>query len=578
MENKEYKKPLTQDEFNIRMKHYITYWRRNVHRFAEFLGFKRLFLYQKIVLYLMNLYPMVVIVACRAAAKSYLVALFACLKCILYPGSKFVIASSTKKQASLIVTEKIQKELMTESPALAAEIKDIKTGQNQTEVIFHNGSSIVVVPATDNARGARGTCLVLEEFRMIEKRILDSVLSPFLIVRMPPYLSKPEYAHLKEEPAEIYISSAWYKSHWMWEHMKIAMKEQYEKKTAVLVGFDYAISLAHGLRTKKQLEKEKKKLSSDVFAMEYGNRMLGAVENCFFPYDIIAPCQKETMVCYPRDNLDVVANKKCKNKNDVEKLPGEIRILTADIALSAGRQNDNSAFGYIRAIPHKDFYERKLMYLETHNGMSASDQSIRLKQLREDFKIDYLVLDYKNVGISVYDELGKVQTDNERNVEYPAWTSMNNKEAQDRTKVKDAEEIIYTVTGSDSLNDRLHIIMKDALERGLFTMLVNTQKGRETLEDKIEYKKAGVDKKIQMELPFMEIDLLVNEMVNLSWELKNNKIKVSEPTTGTKDRYMSIGYGNYFITEVLEKDLQDEDEEKGWDDMPMLVSSVNWKI
>lgn len=58
-----------------------------------------------------------------------------------------------KKQASLIVTEKIVKELMPNSPNLRREIKNIKTSGNETEVMFVNGSSIVVVPATDNARG-----------------------------------------------------------------------------------------------------------------------------------------------------------------------------------------------------------------------------------------------------------------------------------------------------------------------------------------------------------------------------------------------------------------------------------------
>lgn len=36
---------------------------------------------------------------------------------------------------------------------LRKEIADIKTGQNSTEVVFKNTSSIVVVPASDNARG-----------------------------------------------------------------------------------------------------------------------------------------------------------------------------------------------------------------------------------------------------------------------------------------------------------------------------------------------------------------------------------------------------------------------------------------
>lgn len=66
---------------------------------------------------------LVVIVACRATSKSFVIAVFACIKAILYPNSLIVIASATKKQASLIVTEKIVKELMPNSPNLRREIK-----------------------------------------------------------------------------------------------------------------------------------------------------------------------------------------------------------------------------------------------------------------------------------------------------------------------------------------------------------------------------------------------------------------------------------------------------------------------
>ena len=47
------------------------------------------------------------------------------------------------------------------------------------------------------------------EFRQCDKTILDSVFSPMLIKRQPPFTFKPEYEHLKEEPREIYLSSAW---------------------------------------------------------------------------------------------------------------------------------------------------------------------------------------------------------------------------------------------------------------------------------------------------------------------------------------------------------------------------------
>lgn len=147
------KKLSKKKEFEERLIDWVTFYRRNLHRFVEHYLQIELHLYQKLLIYLMNLYPLIVVVACRAAAKSFIIAIYACARCILFPNSKIVIASATKGQASLIVTEKIQKELIPNSPNLAREIKDIKTSSNQTEVIFHNGSTITVCPASDNARG-----------------------------------------------------------------------------------------------------------------------------------------------------------------------------------------------------------------------------------------------------------------------------------------------------------------------------------------------------------------------------------------------------------------------------------------
>jgi hypothetical protein len=148
-----------------RLIEWTTFFRRNLHLFAiTYLGLS-LHLYQIILLYLMGTCSLFVLVAARASAKSYLIAIYSCCKAILYPGSRIVVASATKQQAKLIVTEKIKSELMNASPNLRREIISIKDNQNEVIVFFRNGSTLVVVPALETARGHRSTVLVLEEQR-----------------------------------------------------------------------------------------------------------------------------------------------------------------------------------------------------------------------------------------------------------------------------------------------------------------------------------------------------------------------------------------------------------------------------
>lgn len=543
-----------------------TFFKKNIHRFVEYYLELEMHLYQQILLYLMNLCPLVVVVACRASAKSFIIAVFACAKAILQPKSLIVIASATKKQASLIVSEKIKKELMPKSPNLRREIIDIRAGANETEVIFRNGSSIVVVPATDNARGYRATCMIYEEFRMIKKDIIDFVLSPFLIIRQAPFINKDEYGHLAEEPMEIYISSSYYASHWMSKMIHLAVTEMYNKSEALFIAFDYSITLKHKIRTFKQLRKEKKKMGTTAFAMEYENEMVGQGEDAFYPYELLEKAQTLKKAFYPRRAEDVI--EKNKNKHDIPKQKNEIRILSVDIALMGGTKNDNTVIHCARCIPVKDYYERQVVYTESFNGVNSTEQAVRFKELFYDFNADYIVIDAQNAGTAIIDELGRVTYSDSRDIEYEPWVCFNNEELASRIKNTNAKPVIYAIKGYSAINEQLHVFMKDALNQGRFKMLVNEVKCKDYLETKKEYLSGNAEQKAELERPYLQSDLTVNEFVSLSSEINknSNKLKLYETGSNTKDRYISCAYLNYFVKQ-LEIDLLEDVEDDPDDDL-----------
>lgn len=153
-----------------------TFLRRNFHRIAtDYLGIK-LHIYQQLILYLMGISQLIVIIASRAAAKSFIIALYACCKAIIKPNSRIVLGSATRGQSKLIISEKIKNELMNMSPALRKEIRDIKDSANESVVYFFNGSTIKVFTANQFARGLRSTDAVREEFRQIDARLCFEVI------------------------------------------------------------------------------------------------------------------------------------------------------------------------------------------------------------------------------------------------------------------------------------------------------------------------------------------------------------------------------------------------------------------
>lgn len=100
------------------------FYRSNPHRFVEdYFDGITLRLFQKILLFMMNYSNFFILFSSRGLGKTYLIAIFCCVRCILYPNSKIVIASSTRTQGNLVLS-KIQDELMKKSMNLRYEIAD----------------------------------------------------------------------------------------------------------------------------------------------------------------------------------------------------------------------------------------------------------------------------------------------------------------------------------------------------------------------------------------------------------------------------------------------------------------------
>lgn len=562
-------------EFEDRIIDYCTFYRRNIHRFIEHYFGIELHLYQIIMIYLMNLCPMVVLLCARSISKSFITALYSCAVACLYPGSKVVITAKLMKTSRLIVSEKIQKELMVMSPNLAREIQDIKTSANNTEVIFRNSSSIIVTACTDNARGLRSTILVVDEFRQCDKGILDSVFSPMGILRPTPYTMKKEYSHLGEDPREIYLSSAYYKSSWIWDMIKSSTLGMYDGMKQLVFGTDYALSIKHGLRSFSQMEKEKKKFDPITYEQEYLNICSGSTADAFYTYDLIVQAQKIKRPWYPRKPEEYV-DKKRTWFGDIKPQSGEFRVVSIDIAISASTKkvdNDLSIIKCIRVLPNGERYERQEVYTEKMEGIDIDSQAIRVRQIMEDFGREcqvWLVFDARTYGTNFVDSMAKVLYDEVRDVEYNPISCFNIDSLKDRCKNPNASPIMWGFIGGAQTNHDMHVAMLGALSDKKYKMLISSVNCKEEyLNDKKEYKNATPEYKAQYEFPFIHSDLTLNEMINLSKEyIQGGKIKLVEPSNGLKDRYITSAMANLFIqgleTELTNKEDAYEDSQLVW--------------
>lgn len=548
-----------------------TFFRRNLHRVAtDYLGIT-LHIYQVILLYVMGICQLIVVIASRAAAKSFIIALYACCRCIVYPYSKIVLASGTKGQAKLIVSEKIQNELMAISPMLRREIRTIKNNQNEVIVYFRNHSTITVVAALDSSRGYRSNCCIREEYRQIDKGIEDSVLSPFQTVRQPPYRTDPYYSEvdeLKEEPVNIYISSSWLDNgHWMWDIADQSFAGMMAEKDSCLLAFDESITLKHNIRTMKQLQAEKKKQDPLTWRIEFLNERVKENTSAFFSYNLLRQNQVLKQPWYPRLNEDVRSGR--KNPYDIAKQPGEVRIVSCDMAFVEGQKNDNSIFTCGRLLPETNRnnvaqYKANICYIDSIQGGDTAKQALSIRRLYADWSADYLVLDFMNGGAAIYDMLARPLFDEDRGIEYPALCCMNNDDIAARVKTPGANPCIYAMRANQNLNSDIAIVFRRMLAENRVSLLVPFQEAEEELLPKIkEYVSApDADTMFFYERPYLETQALISETTSLVYEKKaqTGAIVIREQGTNRKDRYTSCSYLCY-VADLLQQDLLSQNEE-----------------
>lgn len=451
-----------------------------------------LYPYQQIAIYKMGISNFICMIASQNDAKSFIIALYACCRCILYPGTLFVIGSATKGQSKLMVSAKIQDELMQLSKPLAAEIEKVSTSVNDTYVKFRNTSKIIVYTANDNARGNRSHASCREEFRQIEKKIEDSVISPFQTVRNRPYMRKnignklySDISILQENPVDIYISSSWIDDgNWMWGIVDQAFNGMLKNDGSVLLTFDESITLKHHLKTMKQMKREKKKQDPVTWKTEFLNLKVKDSLSSYFTYKMLMDRQVSKHVFYPKNILDFKSNR--RNKYAIPKQDNKVRVISNDIAFVAGQKNDNSVYSCIRAIPENITYEtnngsveirqgyrRQYPYIESNQLGDTTKQAIRIRQLYEDFESDFIVIDTRNGGLQVLYALEKVLYDEEHGIEYSPLCCMNN---EDYAKVcidPGAKKCIYAINATQTLNSDIAISFRKNLVENKIDFLVN---------------------------------------------------------------------------------------------------------
>lgn len=290
--------------------------------------------------------------------------------------------------------------------------------------------------------------------------------------------------------------------------------------------------------------------------MEMEAQFYGSGEDAFFNYEVVAKNRHLDWAMLP-GNLSVKLPK-CSELKIPPKSAGEKRILSVDIALMAStkHQNDATSIFLNQMMPTKaGRYTHNIVYGENNEGMRTEAEALRIRKLYEEFDCDYIVLDVRNVGLSIFDLLAADISDPDTGEVYPALNCCNNDAMAARCLVPNAKKVIYAITGSAKFNSEAALLLREGFRSGKIRLLIPDEDFEIAMADKPGYSTLSMQDKLALKLPYINTTLLINELINLQHDDSSGLVRIFEKTGYRKDRYSSISY-NFWVASEIEKDTQ----------------------
>lgn len=533
------------------------YYRENLDKFCyDFLQITNLKWFQKILLWAMDKHDNTLLLACRGLGKTYICALFAVCRAILYPGEQILCVSATFKQSKNLIL-KITDDFMLNSPLLRSEILKYSTGQNDCYIQFKSGSMIKAITATESSRGFRSHIILVDESRLIPPNVVSSILRPMNATpRQPGFMKNPKYSYLAEMPKEVYLTSAWYSMSDLYSQAKSYAANMLDPNLSYFIAdLPYQISIREGLLMRQQIlnEMTEATFSDIIFMMEREGKFYGSAADALFDYKVLNERRILQDCLFPLEYYRVNSIKIPEKKKD------EIRILSVDIALMGSKKRDNDAtcITIHSAMPtSSNDYIDNIVYVESQEGLLAEDLGLLILREFYQYDCDYIAIDGSGVGQPIVDYLVySDRYDPVYNVTYPCLNCANNPEISERCKVKTAKKVIYVIKANAKSNNDMYLALRAGFQNGYINLLMSDINIDEHLSKIRGYGKLSVNQKALMTLPYLQTTLMINELINLQCDSSGVMIKVKERTGMRKDRVSSCMYG-YAICQILSVKLK----------------------
>jgi len=247
---------------------------------------------QKVVLRSMWFRDYVIAIMCRGSGKTFLNAVFACLKAMLYPGHRVGLLAPTFRQSKFVFDECSR--IYQRSPIMRDACERKPTNQSDNCYIkfkatgTKNPSMIQAIPLGDGTkiRGSRFYTILCDEFPHIPEEIFNMVIRPMAATVAEPMENVRKLARQKEMLSKglitqeeidkdtvtnqiIITSSGYFTFNHMYK-LYCAYKDEMEKGNDKYAVYRVPYNLLpDGFLDQKSIEAAQREMSSLEFRMEY---------------------------------------------------------------------------------------------------------------------------------------------------------------------------------------------------------------------------------------------------------------------------------------------------------------------
>lgn len=520
----------------------ISYFKFYPDAFFDFVGRSkegkpfRLDMDQRVILRALARFVSVYGVLSRGWAKTTVQVMAMFHACIFYPGKQIALVAQNKEASAASMKDKVI-DLLREFPILQNEIEGkANMSKDEAEITFRNGSRITILPQNQSAKGKRRHTIYIDESALLQDQIFSDCLEPIVIIpRRPLGSDKPDPYELNHNIS--FFSTAGFRSSTEFQRNLSMLEDMEDLKGKLVIGASWELACAFGRgETRSQMLTKKETFPPLYWQMNYASNWSGSTDGALVQINKVMDLRTLTEAEFKSDGRSEY-------------------IIAMDVARSESTDNNQSSIAVLKLKRAKDDRIQKIQLVNLfnlRNGLTYSAQTAILKKIKNLFNAKIVVVDGNGLGSGVIDECIKDTVDPITNENLGCWKPMNN-EKEPESDVY--EECLFDLKAT-GINHDIILAFLNIIDGKKLQLLEQRQNSGYDIDD-MDYFKEQI-------YPFIQTDLLLEEIANLKLQQKNNgKLGIEKNMRKIdKDRFSALAYGLYYIKTFIMDDFsaQNEDE------------------